>query len=229
MRGRFFAFIGPDSLNINPGPLRIGALPASTGSIRLSNAGSINFGRASDAVGMQVLGVDSSNILTIGNTGTISEVRFTAAASGVGFVWNTGGADVDYTMKASEADALLLNGATSIVTMGVYGVGAATFDASGNISSVSDGRLKDILRPFTPGLDAVLGLRPQVYRWRPESHMETEHEYAGLVAQDVAEHIGELGVGHDGHGHLSMADRAVTATLVNAIQELTARVAALES
>jgi hypothetical protein len=38
-------------------------------------------------------------------------------------------------------------------------------------------------------------LDPIRYKWRPESHMETEHEYAGLDARQVYAVLGDLGTG----------------------------------
>jgi hypothetical protein len=126
--------------------------------------------------------------------------------------------------KLNVTGALYVSGA---VRMANFGAGAATFDASGNITSVSDERLKNIVGPFKRGMKEILELRPIVYKYKPESGMETEHEYAGFSAQQVMPFIPEA-VGMDAQGHYTFADRPIIAALCNSIGELAARLAILE-
>jgi hypothetical protein len=105
------------------------------------------------------------------------------------------------------------------ITMSAYGAGTATFDASGNISSVSDERLKNIQGAFTPGLSEVLGIDPILYKYKPETGLDTENVYAGFSAQNVMKYIPEA-VGKNADGMYSFNDRAVVAALVNAVKEL---------
>lgn len=109
-----------------------------------------------------------------------------------------------------------------------FGAGAATFDASGNISSVSDERLKDIQRQFTSGLKQLEGIRPITYKWNKKSQLETEHEYSGFSAQNVAANLPE-GVSKNPQGYYSLQDRAIIAALVNAVNELSEKVKTLEA
>lgn len=117
---------------------------------------------------------------------------------------------------------------TGTVRFANFGAGTATFDASGNISSVSDERLKDIQRPFTTGLDALVNIRPITYKWNVLSGLETEHEYSGFSAQNVNENIPEA-TATNRDGYYSIQDRALLAVLINAINELSAKVTALEN
>lgn len=109
-----------------------------------------------------------------------------------------------------------------------YGAGALATDASGNVTATSDARYKTGIRAFTRGLAEVLALKPVTYKWTKESGLETEHEYSGFVAQDVQKVVPEA-VFDAVDGTLSFSDRPITASLVNAIKELTARLTALES
>lgn len=115
-----------------------------------------------------------------------------------------------------------------------FGAGAATFDANGNISSVSDARMKDVQGNFTKGLAAVLQLQPKNYKWKASTGFDTVNVYTGFVAQDVLTAIPEA-VWKNKDGFYSFQDRPVEAALVNAVKELskkvddlTARIAALE-
>lgn len=130
------------------------------------------------------------------------------------------------------------------VRMSQYGAGAATFDSSGNITSVSDVRLKNLIRPFMTGLAAVRQLQPQVYTWKAETGLNTDDINVSLIAQDlIAAGIPEAVAtqrtitGKDANGNptktrvdstYTVSDRAVISALVNAIKELDARLTALE-
>jgi hypothetical protein len=141
--------------------------------------------------------------------------------------------------------ALRIAGATGIVTMPSYGAGAATFDSSGNISSVSDRRLKENIVPFARGLAAVLALKPVTFHWTKASGLTPEDLNVGFIAQDVQiaipEAVGtertvpvmdsltkqQTGTKRVPSDFLSLSDRAITASLVNAVRELAAQNAAL--
>lgn len=113
------------------------------------------------------------------------------------------------------------------VQMPKYGAGTATFDASGNISSVSDERLKNIQGEYKSGLKEILKINPIYYKWNDKSGLETEHTYAGFSAQNVKAHI-PYGTGENKDGYLSLQDRAILATLVNAVKELEKQISDLK-
>lgn len=107
---------------------------------------------------------------------------------------------------------------TGTVRFSNFGAGALTTDASGNVSVTSDERLKNITGLFTRGMEAVLGLEPVNYTWKPESGNETEHTYTGFSAQNVQASIPEA-VGQTPGGFLTFSDRPVLAAVVNAVKE----------
>ena len=114
------------------------------------------------------------------------------------------------------------------VRMDYYGAGAATFDASGNITSVSDERLKTNIKPYKTGLKELLLIKPIQYQWNEKSKMETVGTYAGFSAQNVRASI-PFGTGENKEGYLSLQDRALLATAINAIQELKAEIEDLKT
>lgn len=144
---------------------------------------------------------------------------------------NSGGVrTVTYTMNATGA--VTLTGNTSLTTDGTvrmtnYGAGTATFDASGNISSASDGRLKEHVEPYRAGLREVLSLRPVTFHWNATSGLDREHRYAGFIAQDVAAVL-PFAFGIDSRGYLTLHDRAILGATVGAIQQLHAELDALK-
>ena len=79
----------------------------------------------------------------------------------------------------------IINGTTGAVRLLAYGAGTATFDSSGNITSVSDARLKNITGTFTKGLAEIVKLTPKLYTWKPETGLVTDDVNATLIAQDL--------------------------------------------
>ena len=113
-----------------------------------------------------------------------------------------------------------------VVTMSEYGAGAATFDANGVISSVSDERMKNVKGPFTAGLAEILGINPVLFKYNSQSGLDQENTYAGLLAQNVLAYIPQA-VGKNPDGFYSLQDRPLIAALINAIKTLQAEVEVL--
>jgi hypothetical protein len=152
------------------------------------------------------------------------------AATGFYYIGTTNSASaptLQFRNHAGTLRAALTDAGTW--TWGAYGAGAITSDASGNITAVSDERMKIVKSDYTRGL-ADLGAMgpPKNFSWRPESGMETEGVYSGFIAQEVLKGIPEaVHLGKD--GVYSFEDRPITAALVNAVLELEKRIKTLEA
>ena len=116
--------------------------------------------------------------------------------------------------------------ASGVISFPAYGAGTLTTDASGNITATSDARLKNILGSFNRGVFDLLKIRPVNFRWNKESGNETEGTYSGFTAQNIEAAIPEA-VGHMSNGMMTLQDRAILATLVNANRQLFIAVVAL--
>lgn len=100
-------------------------------------------------------------------------------------------------------------------------------------TGVSDERLK-ISTPYEGGLDVILGITPIRYRWNELGQKWTglggEQEFVGFSANNVQKSLPEAILSTEGkEQYLSFDDRPVIAALVNAVKELTARIAVLET
>lgn len=141
-------------------------------------------------------------------------------------IWNFQNAP---TIFATNNTVRLTLSAAGAVRFHTYGVGTITSDASGNLTSVSDLTVKKDIRPFTRGLNALIGLKPILYGYTKESGLDqTKDDYVGYGAQNVQEFIPEA-VGHDASGKLTLWDRPILDTAINSILELNTRIKALEA
>lgn len=133
-------------------------------------------------------------------------------------------------LNAGMTDFLVGNNDQS-VSMPFYAAGSASFTTGGLLTSSSDERLKDILERFAGGLAEVLKIKPIVYRWNekfgPHGHKD-DQKYIGFSAQEVERQV-PLAVSHSRDGWKGLHDRGLIALHHNAIQELNAKVEALDS
>jgi len=141
----------------------------------------------------------SSPIATLSITGTTGTLPFIIASS-----------SNSQLVKVGPDGSLQLN---------KYGAGTLTTDANGNVTLSSDERLKNIQGDFTKGLSAIMGLVPINYTWKASTGLDTVNTYTGFSAQNVQQYIPEA-VGSSSDGTLTLQDRPLLATLVNAIKEL---------
>jgi hypothetical protein len=169
------------------------------------------------------------------NDGSAMALSSAASAGGEGIIFTPSSHLL--TLRTNGSNAVIISSAQAVRFL-AYGAGAATFDASGNITSTSDMRHKMLQGTFGVGLSELRTIDPILYKWNEASGNEMEHTYAGFSAQNLKA-ASEYFCGVRTDGILSMQDRAILAACVNAIKELdarastitalTARVAALEA
>jgi hypothetical protein len=113
------------------------------------------------------------------------------------------------------------------------------FSVSGNgtiyaqnttVQSLSDARLKENVRTATEGLAIINALRPVRYDWKA-GHGNDRKDQLGFIAQEVeavfADAVSEWKMGEE--TYKTVGPGALIPVLVNAIKELSSRVAALEA
>jgi len=125
---------------------------------------------------------------------------------------------------------------------GWYATGGVTFYWNGNVNkasisqstgaytALSDKTKKRDFAASPYGLSHVIKLKPQLYRMKDEP--DDAPLDLGLLAQDVKKVIPHAYVEHEIPGEkpfISYKDRAIIAALIGAVQELAAKVAALEA
>ena len=116
---------------------------------------------------------------------------------------------------------------------------SATKPSTNTWTIASDSRVKNVTGEYKKGLAEILALRPITYRYNGKAGFEdTTTENVSIIAQEAINHFPEC-VGtylaklnpEDAEKTelLNWNGHAVTFALINAIKELSARLAALES
>jgi hypothetical protein len=103
-------------------------------------------------------------------------------------------------------------------------------DADGDIidGGASDFNLKNSIEPINYGLKCINQLKPVSYLWNDVNRkLDSTIPDIGFIAQDVMDVIPEA-VRSNGDGDLQLNYKAITATLVKAIQEQQAQIEALK-
>jgi hypothetical protein len=118
-----------------------------------------------------------------------------------------------------------------------FGVGTAASGTTGEIRATnditsfysSDERLKENIQELDGALDKVKALRGVTFDWKElsDEEKETIHSHEGhdlgVIAQEVQAQYPEL-VTERGHGHLAVDYAKLTAVLIQAVKELSAKV-----
>jgi hypothetical protein len=97
--------------------------------------------------------------------------------------------------------------------------GALSTDASGNVTTASDARLKDIIGKSKAGLKEVLKLYGSVWKWNEKSGYETEHEYEGFTTQSVEPYVPNA-VGHRGDGMGTLQPAAILPAFAQSFRDM---------
>ncbi len=133
-------------------------------------------------------------------------------------------------LSDSGGNITLNGGGSGFLVSSLAGTGTVALEATsvGVVQrTTSDARLKTDVRPIaaSEALRIVAALEPVRFRYIDR---QGEGDNVGLIAQQVAPHVPEVvGATHD--GMLTLDYAKLTALLIGAIQELTARVAELEA
>lgn len=136
--------------------------------------------------------------------------------------------------NGSGTDEMTIESDGDVVISRLSGSGNRAVYSDGNgtlTNSSSDTTMKTDVVAIDSGeaLTLIDALRPVRYNWIEElrESLGAQREI-GLIAQEVAPHVPEI-VGTNANGTLSLDYAKLVAVLIGAVQELSARVAALEA
>ncbi len=164
----------------------------------------------------------SGDILLDADGGTIV---FLDAGTEIGLIAIDNSGFIDFSSSVSDSDIRLRgnDGGSMItaLTLDMSEAGAATFN--NNVTAFSDERLKDNIETLEDGLDKVEQLRGVTYT-------RDGRENIGVIAQEVEKILPEIVLTADDEmGTKSVDYSRITAVLIEAVKDLSARVKELES
>ena len=213
-----------------------------TGTESGSNAGSnMNFYTYSDAgafLGTPLsINRSTGDATFAGNvaiSGSLLAGKTTTNLATVGFRVDTDGAA--YASLNSSVDNTTAYNvySTSAAAYRFYvGLGGTVFATNTTISAISDVRLKENIRDLSGGLSSILALKPRVFDWK-EGKGANKKNVRGFIAQEIEQVFPDLvdewkDAAPEGEAPYKSVRQDLIPVLVKAIQELTARVVALEN
>ena len=193
----------------------------------MSDAGRAIFNGSVDIGGTSItktgdLTVDVSGDITLDAGG--DNIKFHDSGTEVGQI-DLGSQNLTIRSSVSDKDMIFRvnDGGTEIValTIDASAAGAATFND--NVTAYSDERLKDNIETIENGLDKVEQLRGVTYT-------RDEKESIGVIAQEVEKILPEIVLTADDEmGTKSVDYGRLTAVLIEAVKDLSARVKELEN
>lgn len=135
------------------------------------------------------------------------------------------------SVSTTERMRIASDGVVTITNLAGTGTRTVTATSTGVLAAASDSRLKqEVPEASIAGLAEIMQLRPVAYKWLDDiaNRGDDAAVELGFFADEAKDIIPSAApMGND--GYYGFYDRAVIATLVKAVQELTARIAALEA
>jgi hypothetical protein len=172
--------------------------------------------------------------MTLDASGNLLVGKSSASVPTVGFQSLSNG-ETSSTMASSTSAATTLNvystGATAYrFYVGLNGTISAT---NTTISAISDARLKENVQDIDVGLGAILALKPRKFDWKAGKGKDIKGD-RGFIAQEFEQVFPNLvdewkDAAPEGEAPYKSVRQDLIPVLVKAIQELTARVEALEA
>ena len=178
----------------------------------------------------QAMTLDASGNLLVGKTAA------DLTTAGLAFIPANGGANVPILGIAGAASTNSTYGyimySTGAAAYRFYvGYGGTIYATSTSITAISDQSLKTNVKPLETGLAEVMKLQPRRFDWKDQTAHEGTN-VAGFIAQEVQEVLPDLVESYkynDEETKLGLKMGDMIPTLVKALQELSAKVTALEA
>ena len=197
----------------------------------------LGYGALDSATGSHNIGIGylAGDNITSGSKNTCIGSLTDVAAAG-----NEYSIVIGYDIDGTGTDTFNFGRASNVVSN--------TFSSNASFSRSSDGRKKTNVKDSTLGLDFINELRPVTFNWKPNNEfpkefkdykenvndMNTTDTLHGMIAQDVKAALDKAGVdtfggwSEEADGSQRISQEMFVHPLIKAVQELSAKVKALE-
>jgi hypothetical protein len=197
---------------------RLSVIPSGTGTTTAISL----FGGNSDP--------NNATFLLLSTESTVARVTSSRTGTGsfVPLLFTVNGSE---RMRITNDGEVLIAGTTDQGAFNLQCNGTGVWGAGAYVNG-SDARLKDNITTLNDGLNVVSQLRPVTFKYKPD-YSKDRSVQTGFIAQELQavlagkDYVG--GVVQAGPNHLNVAYQSLIPILVKAIQELEAKVAALEN
>ena len=178
--------------------------------------------------------INSVQAMTLDASGNLLVGKSSASATTIGFEGRANGT-VNSTLASSvDANATYAAYSTGAAAYRFYvGMGGTVYATNTTISAISDARLKENVQDIDVGLGAILALKPRKFDWKEGKGKNIKGD-RGFIAQEFEQVFPQLvdewkDEAPEGEAPYKSVRQDLIPVLVKAIQELTARVEALEA
>ena len=207
--------------------------------MRIDSSGNVGIGTSSPVYRIDVASADTAAgfgyavRIRANATAAAGAIQFTdpTAVTQNGVIAVDTSSNMKFTTSSTERMRIDSSGVVTIANLAGTGTRTVTATSTGVLAAASDSRLKqEVPTASIAGLAEIMQLRPVAYKWLDdiENRGDEAAVELGFFADEAKDIIPSAApMGND--GYYGFYDRAVIAALVKAVQELTARIAALEA
>lgn len=172
---------------------------------------------------------DATGQITIGDAAfdvNGTSISVDDGAQIIGMYANNG---VSITAPVNITGTLMSSGVNTLTDLSGTGTRTVLADASGILSApISDSTTKKFIKPLTNGLSTLMKFKPVTFQYKKEFENYGKGQQVGFIAQDIQKILPNSTYTNNSNGKMGYNEIDIVPVLVQAVQELSAKVDKLE-
>jgi hypothetical protein len=199
--------------------------------MRIANDGKIGFGTNAPTSFYEFLRTANDNSTSLGlvnaNSGSAASCTFhfgnNISNTAAGFIYNS---STNTTNAGANGLTIFQNAGSGKIRISAVSAGVDLLSGATSWSAVSDSRLKKNIKPLAYGLAEIISLNPVRFDYKEDNSNDSKR--MGFIAQEVLPILPEVVAG-DEETFYGLSTTELIPTMIKAIQQLNAKVEALEA